>query len=416
MINEAIILAGGLGTRLRSAVPDLPKCMAPVAGKPFLSYVIDYYRQQGIEKFIFCLGYKHEIIEDFLLKDYNDLTYSTTVEAEPLGTGGAIYQGCLKAGSKNILVLNGDTLFKINLQLLSTFHNNNNADCTLALKEMTDTDRYGVVETNTDLKIISFKEKKFYKRSVINGGVYALNVPAFLSEKFPRKFSFEKDYLERYYREKSIYGLKQDGYFIDIGIPDDYEKAQMDFKTISMPDLKNINKEWSLFLDRDGVINHDKSPYTLNAGEFEFYDGVLQAIKKFNSIFSHIFVVTNQRGVGKKMMTENDLLEIHELMTDSISRSGGRIDKIYYCTSIENDHPDRKPNTGMAMKAMKEHPAVKKHQSIMVGNTMSDMQFGKSSGLYTVLLTTTGVSVTLPHPLVDFQFDSLIEFANALPK
>jgi D-glycero-alpha-D-manno-heptose 1-phosphate guanylyltransferase len=165
---------------------------------------------------------------------------------------------------------------------------------------MTDSDRYGVVETDADDKIVSFKEKKFYKRSVINGGVYALNAPSFLSEKFPVKFSFEKDYFEKYYTDRKIYGLKQDGYFIDIGIPDDLEKAQKDFNTSNMPDLNTINKEWSLFLDRDGVINHDKSPYTLNAGEFEFYDGVLEAIKKFSSIFSHIFVVTNQRGCGKK--------------------------------------------------------------------------------------------------------------------
>jgi D-glycero-alpha-D-manno-heptose 1-phosphate guanylyltransferase len=100
---------------------------------------------------------------------------------------------------------------------------------------MRDTDRYGVVETDTDDKITSFKEKKFYKRSMINGGVYALNVPSFLNEKFPVKFSFEKDYFERYYHEKKIYGLKQDGYFIDIGIPDDFEKAQMDFKTEICP-------------------------------------------------------------------------------------------------------------------------------------------------------------------------------------
>lgn len=415
MIKEAIILAGGLGTRLRSSVPDLPKCMAPVAGKPFISYVIGYYKKQGIEKFIFSLGYKHELIHDFLKLELNESEYTTTIESEPLGTGGAIYQGCLKASSNNILVLNGDTLFEIDLKSLSFFHREKNAECTLCLKEMHNTDRYGVVETNSDGRIISFKEKKFYERSVINGGVYALNVPSILNEKFPEKFSFEKDYFERSYLDKKVYGLKQNGYFIDIGVPADYEKAQVDFKNNNMLDLNNINKQWSLFLDRDGVINHDKSPYTLNAGEFEFYDGVLQAIKKFSTVFSHIFVVTNQRGVGKKMMTENDLLEIHELMTDSISKSGGRIDKIYYCTSIDNDHPDRKPNPGMALRAMKEHPAVKKHQSIMVGNNLSDMQFGKSAGMFTVLLTTTGVSVTLPHPLVDLQYDTLLDFANALP-
>lgn len=182
-----------------------------------------------------------------------------------------------------------------------------------------------------------------------------------------------------------------------------------------MLDLSKVNKEWSLFLDRDGVINRDREPYTLKVSEFEFYDGVLDAIRKFNTIFNHIFVVTNQRGVGKKLMTENDLLAIHELMVTNIEGAGGRIDKIYYCTSIEDSHPDRKPNPGMALRAMKDHPAVKKHQSIMVGNTMSDMQFGKSAGLYTVLLTTTDIRVKLPHSLVDLQFDSLAEFADALP-
>ncbi|HUQ67269.1 MAG TPA: HAD-IIIA family hydrolase [Flavitalea sp.] len=181
-----------------------------------------------------------------------------------------------------------------------------------------------------------------------------------------------------------------------------------------MLDLTKINKEWSLFLDRDGVINRDKTPYTLNAGEFEFYKGVPEAIKKFSSIFGHIFVVTNQRGVGKKMMTENDLKEIHELMTSTIIKAGGRIDKIYYCTSTDDAHPDRKPNHGMALRAIKEHPAVKKHYSIMVGNNMSDMQFGKSAGLFTVLLTTTGTKVSLPHSLVDLQYPSLSEFAEAL--
>lgn len=182
-----------------------------------------------------------------------------------------------------------------------------------------------------------------------------------------------------------------------------------------MLDLSKVNKEWSLFLDRDGVINHDKSPYTLNADEFEFYDGVVDAIKKFSEIFNYIFVVTNQRGVGKKLMTENDLHAIHQKMTTCINDAGGRINQIYYCTSVDDNHPDRKPHPGMALRAMKDYPAVKNDQSIMVGNNLSDMQFGRSAGFYTVLLTTTDVRVTLPHPLVDVQYDSLAEFAAAFP-
>ena len=230
MIKEAIILAGGLGTRLRSAVPDLPKCMAPVAGRPFLHYVIGYYKKQGIEKFIFCLGYKHELIEEYLNQSFSDLQYDVTIEEEPLGTGGAIYQGALKAASSDVIVLNGDTFFEVDVAGLSFFHKSKNADCTVCLKEMKNSDRYGVVEINGEGRITSFKEKNFYELSIINGGVYALNTRSFLAETFPEKFSFVIDYFEKYFREKKIYGFKQDGYFIDIGIPADYNKAQEDFK------------------------------------------------------------------------------------------------------------------------------------------------------------------------------------------
>src|SRR5438477_9865661 len=113
MIKEAIILAGGLGTRLRSAVPDLPKCMAPVAGRPFLGHVIDNLRMQGIESFIFSLGYKAEAIEQYLSEYYPTLVYTTVIEEEPLGTGGAIQKALGKAVTDDVLVTNGDTLFKV---------------------------------------------------------------------------------------------------------------------------------------------------------------------------------------------------------------------------------------------------------------------------------------------------------------
>jgi len=170
------------------------------------------------------------VIEDYLIRSFNDLQYTVIIEEEPLGTGGAIYRAALKTTSSDVIVLNGDTFFEVNLEELSSFHTNKKADCTIGLKEMKNTDRYGVVETDNEGRIISFKEKNFYERSLINGGVYALNIESLLIENFPEKFSFEKDYFEKYFKEKKFYGLKQNGYFIDIGIPDDYRKAQEDFK------------------------------------------------------------------------------------------------------------------------------------------------------------------------------------------
>lgn len=226
MIKEAIILAGGLGTRLRPVVSDLPKCMATVNKKPFLFYVITWLKQQGIDKFIFSLGYKHEMIEEWLNEQYPALNIQYSIEEEPLGTGGAIKLACSLATEKNVLILNGDTLFKVDVNGLSAFHNSCGANCTLSLKPMHNFDRYGVVELNADSSIASFKEKKQYKTGLINGGVYALNIAGFMNEALPQKFSFEKDYLEQYFNKRKMYGVIQDEYFIDIGIPEDYERAQ----------------------------------------------------------------------------------------------------------------------------------------------------------------------------------------------
>lgn len=227
---ECIVLAGGLGTRLRSVVSDLPKCMAPVAGKPFLSHLIDQLLNSGVTKFIFALGYMHEVIENFLENEYPGLSYKTVIENEPLGTGGAIQLACNKSEANVVLVVNGDTMFKCDLVELIQFHTQQNALCTLALKPMHNFDRYGVVDINKEGFIQAFREKQFYHKGLINGGVYIINRNKWLVLGFPDQFSFEKDFLEKYVQSEKMCGLVQDVYFIDIGIPEDFEKANLDFQ------------------------------------------------------------------------------------------------------------------------------------------------------------------------------------------
>ena len=229
-ITQSIILAGGLGTRLRSVVSDLPKCMAPVNGRPFLAFVVDHLKKEGINKFIFSVGYKHEAIVEFVNSEYGESGMQFSVELEPLGTGGAIQLACKKSNEKNVLVVNGDTLFNIKLNQLNSFHDQADADCTLSLKPMQNFDRYGVVELNKDNSIKDFREKQHYKEGLINGGIYALNVQNFLKEGLPDKFSFEKDYLERFVNQGRFFGVIQDEYFIDIGIPEDYRRAELELK------------------------------------------------------------------------------------------------------------------------------------------------------------------------------------------
>jgi len=227
--TQVIILAGGLGTRLRSAVPDLPKCMAPVNGKPFIAYIIDNFLQKGIQQFILSLGYKHESITDFIQQAYPQINIQFVIEKEPLGTGGAIRLACEAATSKQVIATNGDTMFKVNVNALLQQHISENADCSLSLKPLKNFNRFGVVELDNEHRITSFKEKQQYAEGLINGGVYAIDVQSFLQTQLPEKFSFEKDYLEAFYSAKKMIGFIDDAYFIDIGIPEDFQQAQIDF-------------------------------------------------------------------------------------------------------------------------------------------------------------------------------------------
>lgn len=414
IISEAIILAGGLGTRLRSAVPDLPKCMAPVNGEPFIRYVIEHLQSQGIDKFIFCLGYKHEVIEEYLKTAFHSLRYKISLEEAPLGTGGAIKLACKRSRERSVLVANGDTLFKIDLTKVAGFHALSGSNCTLSLKPMQNFDRYGVVEINGSQVITSFKEKQFYSSGLINGGVYALHVHKFLDESLPDKFSFEKDYLEVYYKKRRMFGIEQDEYFIDIGIPEDYERAQAELKN-TMNILADIDESWTLFLDRDGVINHEKKEdYILHWGEFKFYPGVKEALNILSDIFGTIVMVTNQRGIGKGLMTADDLTGIHDNMLTEIRLASGRIDKIYYCPELDNACYERKPNPGMAHQALKDFPHINLSKSIIIGNKLSDMQFGRNAGMYTLYVATTNPEVPFPHPLIDFRFNDLAEAAHCI--
>ena len=232
ILKEAVILAGGLGTRLRSEVPDLPKCMAPVGGRPFIAYLTDHFRRAGIERFVFALGYKITAFDDFFRRYLPDGGYTVSMEEQPLGTGGAIRQACTLAKEKTVLILNGDTFFGIRTGALAAAHDSHKADCTICLKPMKDFDRFGVVELDKEHRVRGFREKKFEHQGLINGGVYALNREQFLREALPEVFSFEKDYLERSLETRRIYGLVQDDYFIDIGIPEDYRRVQHEIKSL----------------------------------------------------------------------------------------------------------------------------------------------------------------------------------------
>ena len=181
--------------------------------------------------------------------------------------------------------------------------------------------------------------------------------------------------------------------------------------------LLQIDKEWTLFLDRDGVINLEaEDDYIRTPSAFFFLDHALEAMAIFAGLCGEICVVTNQKGVGKGLMSEEDLQDIHRYMVKEVLHAGGRISKVYYCTATDNDHPDRKPQPGMALQAKADYPQINFSKSIMVGNTMSDMAFGRAVGMYTVFIHSAKPMPELPQPAIDAVFPSLYELAKALQK
>ena len=230
MISEAVILAGGLGTRLKSAVPDLPKCMAPVAGRPFIDYVIQELLDQKVSKIIFSLGYMHEVVLQHFNEKWPDLHYEYCIESSPLGTGGAIYLASEHVQEDHFVVVNGDTLFRVDLASMYGQHLHLQAFITLSLKPMQHFDRYGSVILDESQTIISFKEKTFIADGLINGGTYIIQKSTFQQLQLPEVFSFEKDVLETHIENRMLKGFVSNEYFIDIGIPEDFLRASNDLK------------------------------------------------------------------------------------------------------------------------------------------------------------------------------------------
>ena len=384
--------------------------MAPVAGYPFLTYVIRHLLSQGIEKFIFSLGYRHEVIEEFLRTEFYYINYESVIEETPLGTGGAVKLALSKTAERNVLIVNGDTLFKIDVDELHDRHVEHQADCTIALKPMENFDRYGSVIVDDEGRIQKFDEKKITRHGLINGGVYLLNSVTFAEEKFSKVFSFEKDYLEARAKHSVFEGVVQDEYFIDIGIPEAYKQAQEELKKQPLP-VEQMDNSWTLFLDRDGVINYNKDDsYVFHRGEFQFIPGAIEAISELSDVFGRIIIVTNQRGIGKGLMDVEALHDIHEHMLDEIRKGGGRIDALYYCPALDDKHPDRKPNPGMLLEAAHMFPGIYFSKSIMVGDKLSDMLLGRNVGAYTVMVDPSKKVVGNDHPDVDLLVESLKEF------
>jgi len=218
---EAIILAGGKGTRLSRVVNDVPKPMAPINGKPFLEYILNDLNKKGFDSVILAVGYKNEVIINYFGNRYKNIKILYSIENIPLGTGGCVKKALLKCKEKSVYIINGDTFFNIDFSKMKS-----NNKVMIACKYMRDFSRYGKVEISGN-RIVEFKEKLHHQSGYINGGIYLVKRDIFEGLSFDNFFSMEKDFFEK----NNDYNIEidvfiSDGYFIDIGIPEDYDRAK----------------------------------------------------------------------------------------------------------------------------------------------------------------------------------------------
>ena len=223
---DTIILAGGFGTRLKTVMPDIPKTLAPINNRPFLDYLLDYLIQQNINKVILSVYYQYELIKNQYNDRYKDLDILYSIDSTALGTGGALQRALDISKSDDVFIINGDTFFNVDFNQLLYEHENKKNDITIALKPMKNFDRYGIVETDNNGQVIALKEKQYCKYGNIDGGIYLINRSIIDFFESVKNFSLN-DFIMNNLNNLRVGSLLCDENFIDIGTPEDYDRAQL---------------------------------------------------------------------------------------------------------------------------------------------------------------------------------------------
>lgn len=377
---QAVILVGGRGTRLGSLTAGLPKPMMAIGNKSFILYLIEEAARHGFKDILLLCGHLAEkIYSVFDGQIVKGARLRCVVEDVPMGTGGALLQASDQLASE-FLLLNGDSLFDFNLNDLVTLADGDNWVGKVALRSLEDTGRFGNVTVLGD-RVTSFAEKSGSGPGLINGGVYLLRreVLNFITV---TPCSLERDVLPSLVARGLLYGRAYNGYFIDIGIPEELERARREIPSRRRP---------ALFFDRDGVLNQDDG-YVYRPEDFDWIVGAIEAIKLLNDRGWLVIVVTNQAGIARGYYPEGAVDNLHDWMQDELLKHGAHVDVFYHCPH----HPEgsvselavecdcRKPAPGMLLKAFDEWPIDAQH-SWLIGDKASDLEAAERAGIKALL-------------------------------
>ena len=377
MLRQAVVLAGGLGTRLGELTRSNPKPMLSVGGRPFLEYVVWNLRRHGITRLVFCVGYLAERI----MKHFGDgsrfgVAIEYVVEREPAGTGGALLLARPRL-DEEFLVLNGDTLFDLNYLDLGLLLEETGAVAAVALRRVLDATRYGRVRLHGSL-VIGFDEKGAGGPGLVSGGVYVLRRAAL--DRLPGvPSSLERDLFPALAAARSLVGRAYGGFFLDIGVPESLREAQS-----AVPRWR---QKPAVFLDRDGVLNEDRG-YVRRPEDFVWVQRAPEAVKWLNDRGYLVIVVTNQAGIARGYYTEEDFCGLMEWVQAELRRRGAHLDAVYHCPH----HPEegrgpylaacdcRKPAPGLIRRALEEWD-VDVARSLMIDDREENLAAARALGI-----------------------------------
>lgn len=394
---QAVIMAGGKGTRIASVASDIPKPMIQICGKPILQYQIECLREQNIRDIIMVIGHLGDVVKTHFGDGSSfHVNISYIEEKEPLGTAGALYylKGKIR---KDFILLNGDIIFDVDFERFMNYHKEKGTLATILTHPNNHPYDSGLVVTDQEGIVTQWMHKEdertIYKNRV-NAGIHIISVRLLEMFQEAKKTDLDRDILKRLISDRQLAAYDSPEYVRDMGTPDRYEMVIRDIESglVSMKNLRN--KQKAVYLDRDGTINIYKG-FIHNHEELELIPGIADTIRKINESGYLAIVVTNQPVIARGECSVEELDRIHEKMETLLGQEGAYIDDLFYCPH----HPDkgfegerieykiececRKPKPGMLIQAAEKYN-IDLNESYMVGDDERDMEAGRRAGCIVV--------------------------------
>jgi len=405
-LTTAMILAGGVGSRLRSVVSDRPKVLAAIHGRPFLTYLLDVLEDAGLRQVVLCTGYMAESVEAALGATYGAMRLVYSRETTPLGTGGAIRSALDMVEAASVLIMNGDSFCEADLPAMADIHRQRQANATIVLTEVPDTGRFGRVRIDDTGRLLEFEEKGLHAGpGWINAGIYLVQRQLLESIPAGRAVSLERDAFPRWIGQ-GIFGYPVQGRFLDIGTPESFAAAEAFFAQAGKASVSPLlppgdqaaltpcpspggrgERRRFVVLDRDGTINIERE-YLSSPDQVELLPRACEGLRAMCDLGLGLIVVTNQSAVGRGYFDMARLDEIHRHLRELLARHGVELNGIYVCPHRPDDGCDcRKPLPGLLLRAAAELGFCP-GDCFVVGDKPCDIDLGKTVGATTILVRT----------------------------